>query len=345
MATYQQRRARLFQLPGAGRDLAPGDVPADAGVSQPQAVDGHAASPVRGDATVKLAKGQDNFVSDELFPVIRVVAGPDMFAYVVLDDESEVMVGRGEVADLVLRDASVSRLHASFRPQGDERCVVCDLGSTNGVSVQGRFVHTRVLHPGERVLVGSVALCFEVLGLHEYKHLRRINRQIRMATNRDPLTNLRLRCYLDHELSQLLSACERHRYEFSVAFFDLDHFKGVNDTFGHAVGDAVLCQVARIGLHTSRETDILVRYGGEELVMFMPNTDEEGAGLIAERLRVAIRDHDWSKTHEELKVTASFGVAQRQPNEPAANLLERADKAMYRAKEGGRDRVVLASSP
>ncbi len=339
MANIKQRRARLFELPGAERVLGPLVDPAASEAPDPRALP----SEPTGAATLKLSKEDSAVISDEIFPVVRVVAGPDMFAYVVLDDDSEAVVGRDEKADLVLRDASVSRMHASFRTEGDERCVICDLGSTNGVSFEGRQVRTRVLLPGSKVLVGSVSLRFEVLGLQEYAHLRRVNRQIRMATNRDPLTNLHLRNYLDDGLPLLISNCERYDYDFSLAFIDLDHFKLINDTYGHAVGDAVLAQVARIGLHTCRETDVLVRYGGEELVLFMPNTDEKGATVAAERLRIAIRDNDWSKTTDGLEVTASFGVAELLDDETIEALLERADKAMYRAKDDGRDRVIFAS--
>ena len=152
-----------------------------------------------------------------------------------------------------------------------------------------------------------------------------------------------MRGYLEDGLPELMQACERHDYAFSVAFIDLDHFKSINDSFGHAVGDAVLAQVARIGLHTCRESDVLVRYGGEELVLFMPNTDESGATVAADRLRLNICGHDWFTTHEQLQVTASFGVAQREPRESIEALLERADQAMYRAKEDGRDRVIFSS--
>ncbi len=336
MAIPDQRRARAFRLP-----TQPQGVTAKLPRKEKLQEEAHEAPPA--DATVKLSTQGQDIVSDELFPVLRVVAGADMFAYVVLDEGDEIIVGRDDGADLVLHDSSVSRRHASFSMKGDEHCVVTDLGSTNGVSVAGRLVRRRRLVPGAKVMVGSIALRYEVLGLHEYKHLRRVNRKLSQASGKDPLTNLLMRGYLDDDLPGLVEGCERHGYDFTVAFIDLDHFKSINDTFGHAVGDAVLAQVARIGLGNIRETDVLVRYGGEELVLFMPNTDEWGATVATERLRRAISNHDWAKTHEDLKVSASFGVAQREPCEPIEAMLERADQAMYQAKRAGRDRIVLAS--
>ena len=174
MSTTEQRRARLFQLPAGESSSISGAVPLEAEVPEPGALTERRppAKPVKGEATVKLAKREPSNICDEVFPVVRVVAGPDMFAYVVLDDDSLVHVGRDETADLVLRDGSVSRLHATFQPEGEERCLVSDLDSTNGVSVGGRQAKQHVLFPGDRVEVGSVAQRFEVLGLSEYKHLR-----------------------------------------------------------------------------------------------------------------------------------------------------------------------------
>jgi len=294
------------------------------------------------DATVKLSRDSYDLDSDERFPVMRVAAGPDMLAYMVLDDDYEAVVGRDPAADLVLQDGSVSRRHAAFRCRGDHRCTVRDLGSTNGVSFEGELVASRVLVPGDCVLVGSVLLRFEVLALAEFAHLRRVNQKLRSAVHRDPLTNLHLRSAIDDDIPVLMASSQRAGAGFCVAFIDLDHFKNINDTHGHAVGDQVLEQVARIGLHRCRDADVLVRYGGEELVLFMPGAVLQGAEASAERLRQAIRQHPWEETAADLAVTASFGVAQRCAGEPLEALLERADQAMYQAKAAGRDRVVVA---
>ena len=103
-------------------------------------------------------------------------------------------------------------------------------------------------------------------------------------------------------------------------------------------------QVARLALHNSRETDVWIRYGGEEMVGLLPITDEPGSKVVGERLRRAILAHDWSQTAAGLSVTASIGLAERLPNEPVSEWLDRADRAMYAAKHGGRNRVVLAST-
>jgi diguanylate cyclase (GGDEF)-like protein len=295
-----------------------------------------------GEATLEIPRAQFVSASEERFWVIRVDAGSDMLSYALLDEQEETVVGRDERADLVLRDDSVSRRHAAFLALEGERCRVRDLGSTNGTSVDGEPVVLRMLRSGESVSVGSVSLRFEVLGLAEYRHLRQVNRKLRMATDRDPLTNLYLRSVMQERVPALLSGCLRRGVAFSVAFVDLDHFKQVNDRFGHRVGDAVLEQVARIGLHRCRETDLLLRYGGEELLLVMPDTDLTGAAATAERVMRAIRAHSWSQVAPELAVTASFGVAELMPGESLDSLIERADQAMYRAKQAGRDRLMVA---
>jgi len=295
-------------------------------------------------ATVELSRDGVPDDMEERLPLVRVVAGQDLFSYVCLDEGMTAIVGRDPKAELALTDPSVSRQHAEISWIDNNRCQVKDLGSTNGVKLNGTQIRSAVLSRGDVLLVGNVSLRFEVLGLLEYKHLRRVNRQLRRAKNRDPLTNLYLRTYLDSDLPKLINTCERYGYAFSVAFMDLDHFKKVNDGFGHAAGDAVLQQVARLALHNSRETDVWIRYGGEEMVGLLPITDEPGSKVVGERLRRAILAHDWSQTAAGLSVTASIGLAERLPNEPVSEWLDRADRAMYAAKHGGRNRVVLAST-
>ena len=123
-------------------------------------------------------------------------------------------------------------------------------------------------------------------------------------------------------------------------FLDVDHFKHINDTFGHAVGDEVLRTVARLMVMTVRDTDVCIRYGGEELLAILPKCDEKGGLLMAERLREALEQHDWTAHGVEGRnVTASLGVAVLKATETIPQWLTRADAAMYAAKNDGRNRV------
>ena len=126
--------------------------------------------------------------------------------------------------------------------------------------------------------------------------------------------------------------------------FDIDHFKKVNDTWGHAVGDAVLREIARAALQCLRKADIAARYGGEEFVILLPETELSGTALIANRLRHLVADTAIAQGQSpSISVAVSVGVATLGPDESREDLLNRADKAMYKAKHNGRNRVELSA--
>lgn len=122
-----------------------------------------------------------------------------------------------------------------------------------------------------------------------------------------------------------------------LVLFDLDHFKGVNDSHGHDVGDSVLCKVCRVVSDQLRDSDFLARFGGEEFIAVLPCTPLQGAEVLAERLRQSI---ETGKFDPDDRVTASFGTTQLGEREPADELLKRVDVALYAAKNAGRNRVV-----
>ena len=165
---------------------------------------------------------------------------------------------------------------------------------------------------------------------------------------RDGLTGLFNRAYFDHAFAQkIVQAVEEHS-PLSVIFFDIDHFKSVNDTYGHQAGDKVLAGVAKVLGGRMRPTDITVRYGGEEFVLLLPGTDAPGAAIVAERLRRRVAE----AVHEigggsVLRVTISAGHATLEPGSTttAEKLLASADAALYAAKRGGRNMVVAGQDP
>ncbi len=163
-------------------------------------------------------------------------------------------------------------------------------------------------------------------------------RQVRAAADRDPLTGLANRRYLDRVLAHYLEKLERSGQPLSLIMSDLDHFKQINDTWGHVVGDQALAQFATVLQNQCRPADLIARFGGEEFVVLLPGQTVETAIHIAERLRKSAL----TATPESLgerKLTASFGVTEAVLGEPASQVLSRADRALYRAKSLGRDRV------
>ncbi|MBC7710573.1 MAG: diguanylate cyclase [Rhizobacter sp.] len=157
----------------------------------------------------------------------------------------------------------------------------------------------------------------------------------------DELTGLGNRRALDLNLPGMLEAAALNRTPLAVMVLDLDHFKRVNDAFGHAIGDKVLVQIAQIVGEQTRPNDLVTRTGGEEFVLVLPGTNHQDAFDVCERLRLRVSDFPWSSLAPNLAVTVSAGIASA-PAYVAATLLERADLAMYRAKKAGRNRVAVA---
>lgn len=158
--------------------------------------------------------------------------------------------------------------------------------------------------------------------------------------HRDPLTQISNRAAFDEALDREICSFKRHLTGFSLLVIDIDHFKKVNDTYGHISGDNVLRNVAQTIKGTIRRSDEVFRYGGEEFVVLLSNTDIEGARFIAERVRREISKVTLSN-NESIRVTASIGVAATNKLKDANDTLYHADKALYQAKEEGRNRVVI----
>lgn len=168
-----------------------------------------------------------------------------------------------------------------------------------------------------------------------YMQFKREEDSYIMATH-DPLTGIYNRKGLEDILKQKIGEIKRYKRALSVIFFDIDHFKNINDTYGHKVGDLVLQQISQLVSKNIRQSDIFARWGGEEFILFLPETSLEHAEVLAEKLRKIIQSHEFPYVG---KVTCSFGVAKLQEGESEDDLLKRADALLYKAKNSGRNRV------
>jgi len=174
--------------------------------------------------------------------------------------------------------------------------------------------------------------------LESHNHeLQRLTLQLGQEARSDPLTGLPNRRHFDLALEERLAraSTNRHSDAFSVAILDIDHFKPINDTYGHEVGDQVLKQLALILSSQIRESDLAARIGGEEFALLIPETSLEEANSALERLRLAIETHPW----QPVPVTASVGVTGYLEGDTRESLITRADSALYRAKHLGRNHV------
>lgn len=173
--------------------------------------------------------------------------------------------------------------------------------------------------------------------------LRDLNQALKDASQRDVLTGLANRRMLMERLREEERRSQRNGQPFVLAMLDVDHFKRINDTWGHEVGDRTLSEIARVLQAAVRASDLCGRWGGEEFLLLLPATAQGEALLLLERLRSGLRELRVAVGGEALSITASFGVAEHPPGESYSRTLQRADAALLAAKRGGRDCCVLAA--
>jgi two-component system, cell cycle response regulator len=228
-------------------------------------------------------------------------------------------------ADERLRDIPVLFISAMNEVEGKVRAFA--LGGTDYV--------TKPFQPEEVLARVRSQLHRRRLWLKLEDQKNRMNELVRT----DSLTNLLNRRAFMEGLDQEINRQQRYSNPLSLFMVDLDHFKIVNDTYGHAGGDEVLCHFAKLLRETIRTTDIPGRIGGEEFAVLLPETDMENAVLLAQRLSQAIRSSNVKTFVGMISYTVSIGISQMRSGDSTETLLNRADQAMYRAKENGRDRV------
>lgn len=278
-----------------------------------------------------------------LVPTLQVVEGPGVGQWHRFPpaEATTLTVGRTDEAQLVIDHPTVSRCHAKFSwlRMGNEHVMhLQDLQSSNGSTVNGLKVNRTYLKDGDLVGLGEVYLRFQMMSSAEVTERERLVARATQAET-DPLTGLGNRHYMGEVVPRILSECDGRGLDLCLLVIDLDHFKKVNDTLGHPVGDKVLTAVAHAVRAAIRDADVVVRYGGEEFVAFLADADSEQGQAVAERVRKSVEKIQTDALAPGFSLTVSIGAAQRRAREGFDELLKRADAALYRAKSGGRNRV------
>jgi two-component system cell cycle response regulator len=271
-------------------------------------------------------------------PLLTVLAGLNEGQVFTLD-RAETIIGRGRDAHVGIDDAGISRRHARIVRTDGRRYTLEDLGSTNGVFVNGRRVARAELAGGDRVQVGStLVLRFGFTSADE----EALAHKLFEGSTRDGLTGLYNRKYAGERLEAEVAYAHRHGTLFSLVLLDLDHFKRINDTFGHPAGDGVLRVVAAQVRKAIRTEDVLARYGGEEFVVLARGIEHTKAGVLAERIRRGVERLSMPWRSRTIRTTVSVGAVSLSECGPKATveaLMALADERLYQAKASGRNRV------
>lgn len=245
-------------------------------------------------------------------------------------------IGRGSNNDIVVPSDAVSRSHANLERRGTE-FFIRDLNSTNGTFINNEPARVREwrLNRGDQIRIGDTVFKYLAGSDIETQYHAVIGQ---MAVT-DGLTNLCNRKRLDALLIEEVLRANRHNRELSLLMLDIDHFKLINENYGHLAGDRVLSGLAPLLQQRLRPNDKLGRYGGEEFCAILPETSLHGAAHVAEALRSVVAGQAFAAEDKLLSVTVSIGAAAYQPPMGFEDMYRAADRMLHQAKQMGRDRV------
>ncbi|HMJ10778.1 MAG TPA: GGDEF domain-containing protein [Polyangiaceae bacterium] len=276
--------------------------------------------------------------------MLFAVQGPEQGVVFAMHGAS-ALIGRESNVEVSLREDTISRMHARLS-RHDSLVYVEDLGSQNGTFINDEPIcQPTCLLDGDYLRLGSCTILkFSMTDELEERALCTLFE----LTLRDPLTRLYNRRYFDDRLKSEFSFARRHVSALALLLVDIDHFKVVNDTHGHLVGDRVLQCVAQTIRRAVRPEDVLARYGGEEFVLLARGMSAGGAEILAERIRHAFEHSRFQVADRNLELTVSVGVSNLDANAPCSGpeeLVRWADEALYEAKAAGRNRISSAGPP
>jgi diguanylate cyclase (GGDEF)-like protein len=273
----------------------------------------------------------------QMSPTFLVVSGQSS-AGKMFKLRGEMIIGRTTTADIYLDDDGVSRRHAQVRVLQDGAVEVVDLGSTNGTYHNGMRIQTHLLRDGDTIQIGSTTILkFSYRDALEEE----LQKNLYDSATRDALTKAYNKKYFSEAIKREFAHATRQHTPLTLVMFDIDHFKHINDRFGHPAGDYVLSRLAMIVNDCIRAEDTLTRYGGEEFALLLRDTSESQGVACAERIRHMIQVAEFTTAGQRIPVTSSFGVATFTGTEfhSTEELIEAADQFLYKAKRGGRNRV------
>ena len=272
-------------------------------------------------------------------PSLVVILGPEhmMGRHWVLN-KPEITIGRSRRNDICIQEPSISKTHLFVNISDDEEISIIDKVSTNGVIINDKSLEKEkeaALNDNDQIKIGNVVLKFLDRGNLE---ILSIAKSFKRAFQ-DELTKLGNRALLECRAPEIFRLSKQHNYPLSVIIFDIDHFKNINDTYGHLAGDFILKEVAQLTQSCFRSKDLLARSGGEEFCVILNSTLKRSLEA-AENVRKKIDEYKFQLESHKINLSISGGISiYNDKDEKWFDIYQRADKGLYQSKSGGRNKI------
>ncbi len=267
---------------------------------------------------------------------IVFLSGP-MMGKIHLLEERAITLGRATDIDIPINDLGISRHHASIQYKNG-KAIVRDLGSTNGTYLNGRSIKESELQDGDKIQISSSTI---IKFAHQDNIENIFHHELYRMAVVDALTGAYNKRYFEERLREEFSYCLRNNVSLSLMMLDLDHFKNINDTYGHQAGDFILSRTAILAKSIVRNEDILARIGGEEFAIILKAANAEGTLVLAERLRRLIDETEFDFEGNKIHITVSIGLTALSGENFSSweTMFKLADTLLYKSKNSGRNKV------
>lgn len=282
---------------------------------------------------------EDQIQQQEKYPYLIVMSGKNSGNMFRLNlDEDPVILGRSDKCDITFNERGISRQHAKLYKNQKGNIAVRDLNSTNGTFVNGQTIETFELEEGNKIYLGKDLF---VRFTYQDRLDQEFFQNVFQSAKTDGLTGVLNKSSFQKRFLPEFNYCRKRGLNLSLVFLDIDHFKSINDTYGHKAGDYVLKKLAERISENIRNEDLLARYGGEEFVIVQRQTNKVKAYQFAERIRSLIEETTFEYEGNSLNITVSMGIStlkEAKFSKPSS-MIKKADSYLYQAKSNGRNRV------
>lgn len=293
------------------------------------------------DETLTIIGDLKKFIDSDFhkkIPIMTCMTGTHVGRRIMLADD-RITLGRSPDATIMLQDTHVSRLHLAINYEPTHNSYgIQDLGSSNGTLLNQARISEAMLKDGDKITIGLTMLRFSWADSLDMQFQSEIDQLI----NIDELTGLVAKRRFDEELNQFVAVAKKQGRCLAMMMMDMDGIKQINDTHGHAYGAFAISETGRLIKKLIDHKGLASRFGGDEFMAFIPNADIKAARRFGEEIRRSVETHPYVKDGLALKTTICIGISVLKAGDTLETLLKRADKALYRSKREGRNRVSVS---